>query len=83
MSSPRICRPSQWLPCTKQSEVSWFSSSGPLSVGQAKYACAAATAAGVTNTATALPGAAQGTPLWAAVVVSVASQLAVMPRWGM
>ena len=82
MNSCRSSRPSQWLPCTKQPEVSWFSSSGPASEGQAKKARAAATAAGVTTVATASPGAAQGTPLAAALSGEPGDHEAAMPRAG-
>ena len=82
MNSCRSSRPSQWLPCAKQLVVSWFSSSGPARDGQAKKACAAAAAAGVTTVATALPGAAQGTPLAAALSDEPGGHEAVMPRAG-
>ncbi len=45
-------RASQWEPCTKQSDVSWFSRSAPERVLQPKNSCAAVATRGVEMRAT-------------------------------
>jgi hypothetical protein len=57
MNSLAIVRASQCEPCTKQSDVSWFSRSAPARVLQPKNTFAAAATRGVEMRATQSPGA--------------------------